>query len=276
MPTTLAKIDLINMALSKIGAQSIDDIDDTENTSAIEARINWQLAVAEVGRAHAWNCLMEAVQLSATPQTPITPATPTPSSTAWAPATAYAAGEYVTYGGALYQALIANTSSASFINDLTQAFWFETDLLNVSPFDPWSLGSQYASGWAYQYPLPDDCLLLVTVNDTPYYAPATEYEIIGINLYTNIDEAIIKYVKFTEDTTRYDPLFAGCVVLMLASKMATRLRQDDANIATNMTMQYMKALSAARTKDAGERKPRRFNPIANSLLIASRYGSTNS
>lgn len=263
------------MALSNVGAQAISDFDDLTNTSAIEVRGNWQLAVSEVARAHAWNCLMVAVQLTATAQTPITPPTSVPASTPWAPLTAYAAGDYVTYGGALYQALIANTSTASFINDLTAGFWFETDLLDVDPFNPDALAAQYPSGWAYQYPLPADCLLVVALNDNPTVGAEQEYEIIGINLYTNRSQAVIKYVAYTEDTTRYDPLFAGCVVLKLAASIATNLRQDDTQIAARMEAGYQRALTAARTKDAGERKPRRFNPVANSRYISSRWASTN-
>lgn len=273
--TTLSKTDLANNALSNIGAQAIDDFDDSTNTSAIAVRGNWQLAVAEVARAHAWNCLMAAVQLTATAQTPITPPTPVPASTPWAPLTAYAAGTYVTYGGALYQALIANTSTNSFINDLTAAFWFETDLLDTNPFDPNALASLYPSGWAYQYPLPADCLLMVALNDNPTCGPEQEYEIIGINLYTNQDQAVIKYVQYTEDTTRYDSLFAGCVVLKLGASIATSLRQDDLQIAARMDQAYQRALTAARTKDAGERKPRRFSPVQNSRFISARWASTN-
>lgn len=275
MGTSLSRTDLANQALSNIGAQPIEDFDDTDNTSATEVRGNWELAVAETGRAHAWNCLMAAVQLQPTAQIPISPAVPVPASTAWAPLTAYAAGAYVTYGGALYQALIANTSTASFINDLTAGFWFETDQLNVDPFNPNAIAAQYPSGWAYQYPLPPDCLLMVALNDNPTVGPEQEYEIIGINLYTNQSQAVIKYVKYTEDTTRFDALFAGCVVLKLSASIATRLRQDDTSIAVRMEQLYARSLTAARAKDAGERKPRRFNPVANSRFISSRWASTN-
>ena len=179
------------------------------------------------------------------------------------------------YGGALYQALIANTSTASFINDLTAGFWFETDILNVDPFNPSDIGSQYASSWAFQYPLPADCLLVYTYNDQPRTSPDKEWEIIGTNLYSDEDTAVIHYVQYNEDSTRYDPMFTDCLVLKLASMIATRLRQDDTQIAQGAYNQYLKQLSAARTRDANERRGRRFVPQRNSNLINSRYFSTN-
>lgn len=275
MPTTLAKVDLFNLALAHVGAQLITDPNDTSNPSAVECNTNWQLALASVARSHPWNCLMVAAQLQPTAQTPIVPVPPGVTSTPWAPLTAYAANVFVTYGNALYQALIANTSTNSFINDLTAGFWFETDLLNIDPFNPNSLGSNYASGWAYQYPLPQDCLLVYTYNDQPMTSPEKEWEIIGINLYSDMDTAVIHYVQYNEDCTRYDGMFTDCLVLKLASMIATRLRQDDTQIAQGAKAEYLKQLSAARTRDANERRSRRFVPQQNSNLIRSRYFSTN-
>lgn len=220
---------------------------------------------------------MAAVVLQPTAQTPITPPSPAVTANPWAPATVYAAGDYVTYGSPayIYQALIANTSSASFTNDLTSGFWFQTDIYNTDPFNPNAQASLYPSAWAYQYPLPPDFLLLSTLNDSPFSGCETEYEIIGINLYTNASQAVIKYVQYNEDTTRYDALFVGCLILLLASYIASRRRQDDTQIAARLYAQYLKELSKARAKDAGERKPRRFSPVNNSRWVASRYFSTN-
>lgn len=316
------------MALAKAGAQLVSSLTDQTNTSALAINQNWQLSVSEVGRAHSWNCLMKATVLSPTPQIPITNYSlpggttvwqPYTSYTAgdfvtysgnlyqcivnntssasfvndlaagywlsipigtipWAPATSYAAGAFVTYGGALYQALIANVSSASFINDLTKAWWFETDIYNPNPFGQAVMGdgAQYPSGWAYQYPLPSDFLLLSVLNDFWCNQAEVQYEIIGQNLYTNYSQAVIKYVAYNTDTTIFDSLFTAALVCKLAQRVATSLRQDDTAIAGKLEVEYQKALRDARVKDAGERKPFRFSPVNNSRLVASRYSSTNS
>lgn len=274
MPTTLGPVQIANLALMRVGARTITDIDAEDSPSAAAIRDAWQGSITEVSRSRGWSCLLEAVALVEEPQTPIDPSTATPASTAWAPFTVYAAGVYVTYGLALYQALIANTSTANFTNDLTSGYWFETDIGNTDPFGG-CVGSQYASGWGYKFPLPDDCLLVATLNDQDCSGIIDTFEIIGTALYTDEPTAIIKYVKYQEDTTRWDALFAGCVVLMLASKIATLLRQDDTNIAALMTQLYKRALCEARAKDGAERRVRRYDPVANSDWIAARRWSTN-
>lgn len=278
MPTTLAQIDIANMALARLGTKPITDITAQDDIPAEQVRLNWQGAFTEVARETAWNCLLKPVALDQVAQDPIAPAIPVPVPTPWAPATAYAVGDYVNYGDPayIYQALIANLSSASFVNDLTQGYWFQTDIFNPNPFGTCGQASLYASGWAYKYNLPEDCLLLSTYNDRPCEEVEEEFEVMGASLYSNDPQAIIKYVWADPDTTRYDSLFVNCLVLKLAEKMATILRQDDTTIATQMTKLYDSALKNARTKNASERKARRFSPQANSRWLGSRYYSTNS
>lgn len=278
MPTTLSQVQIINQALARIGVKPIESIETPDDIPSEQARVNWPLALGVVGRAAAWNCLLKPGVLVAEAQDPITPPGPTPVPTAWAPATHYAAGDYVSYGSPAYtyQALIANLSTASFVNDLTSGYWFQTDIFNPDPFGTSGSGALYPSGWAYKYPLPADCLLVVTLNDMLLAGYEEEFEIMGGDLYTNYSQAIIKYTWSNPDTTKYDTLFVECLVLKLAAMMATILRQDDAAISQAMEGIYLKKLSSARTKNAGERKPRRFNPVTNSRFIGSRYRSTNS
>lgn len=277
MPTTLSQLDIINQALGRIGVKPIQDIEAQDDIPAEQARINWPLALGAVGRATGWNCLTKPAVLQAEAQDPIIPPDPVPASTPWAPATAYAVGDYVSYGepAYLYQCLVANTSSASFTNDLTQGFWFQTDIFNPNPFAVTG-GANYPSGWAYKYPLPEDLLLLVALNERPTEGVEEEFEIMGSALYTNESQAVIKYTWANPDTTRYDTLFVECLTLKLAAMLATPLRQDDTEISSAMEGLYLKKLAGARTKNAGERKPRRFNPVSNSRFIGSRYFSTNS
>lgn len=278
MPTSLGQIDIVNSALARIGVKPIQDINAADDIPAEQAKINWQLALAVVGRAHWWNCLLKAAKLEPVEQDPIAPAVPVPASTPWAPATNYLAGDYVTYGNPayIYQALIANLSSASFTDDLTKGYWFQTDIFNPNPFGDCGQASLYASGYAYKYNLPEDCLLVASLNDRPCEGKEEEFQIMGSSLYTNESEAIIKYTWADPDTTRYDALFVECLVLKLAAMMATVLRQDDTTIEQTMEGFYLKKLAAARAKDSGEKKPRRYDPVANSRFVGSRYRSTNS
>lgn len=277
MPTSLSKTDLANMALSRIGAQAVSDLTDTQNTSAVEVSLNWQLALAEASRAHRWSCLMNTAALTPTAQTPLPDAPVNPPTTAWAPLTSYVANQYVTYGLQIYQAFFNHTSSNNFTNDLTSGLWFQTDITDPNPsFGGSGYGGNYPSNWAFQYALPGDCLLVAEYNQQqPTPGVEQTWEVIGINLYSNQNTGVIKYVQFNEDTTRYDALFIACLVQLLASKIATRLRQDDTQISAGCYQQYLKQLAQARAKDGGEQLRRRFTPQANSRWINSRFRSTN-
>lgn len=281
--TTLSKTDICNQALSLVGSQTITDITDTQNLPAVACNTNWQMAVAEASRSHMWNCLMKSFQLTSTPQDTVVPlvsSIPT-SPPAFAGSTLYTANtSYVQYGTGIYQCLVTYTSAASpnFTVDLTAGYWFQTDVFNPDPFALTPSGSNYVSGWSYQYPLPSDFLLLYALNDQPAEGvsfPTTPYEIIGNNLYTDCSQAVIKYVAYTEDATRYDSLLTSCITYLLASKVATVLRQDGSATAAMMLQAYARTLAQARTRDANEKKIRRYSPVQDSRFIGSRRYSTN-
>jgi len=269
MPTPLNQLDICNLSLSRIGAKAISSLSDLTNKSAIACNASYTSVLTEVSRAHPWNCLMRASVLSSTPQTPIT-ATATISSTPWAPLTAYAVGVWVTLGAGTYQCLIAHTSTANFTIDLTMGYWMQENPLTTNI----TSGAEYASGWAYQYPLPADFLLLVELNEMAE-GPQNEFEIQGLNLYTDADQAVVKYTALIDDATQYDSLFTNALSLRLAAPIATVLRQDGGQMAAGLNALYERALGEARTQDGNERKWKRYNPIQDSLFISSRWWSTN-
>lgn len=280
MPTTSSTTDLCNLALSKIGASLINSLLDQTNTSAIACNVNFPLAYLEVSRAARWNCLLTTASLVAVVQTPIPPVTPIGPYTAWAPLTAYLANAVVTYGGYYYTVMFNYTSTVSFLNDLTTGALTQTDLPTSGSTFGAGDGSLYPSSWAYGYALPADFQLLDTLNDQSVWnGTATgcggQYEIIGANLYTNDATATIKYVRNQPDVTQFDALMASALTFKLASMIATTLRQDGGKMEQMALMEYKSALREARTKNAGERMPRRFNPINTSRFVQSRFYGVN-
>jgi hypothetical protein len=270
MGTTLAKVDIVNQALAQIGVASITDMDEADSVPAEYARLIWQTAFGAVARSDQWNCLTKPAVLQAVAQTPIDPDADSDLPDFWTPATAYAVDDRVRFGN-----LVSNTSTASFTNDLTAGFWQQTDITDPYPFSQIGQGSQYPSGWAYKYSLPADFILLTVFNNAPCNAQERTWEIMGLDFYTNWDQAVIKYICAEEDTTKYDPLFVETLILKLACLLATKLRQDDTQIAALMERRYTSKLREARTKNGNERRAQRFIPQANSTLINSRYWSTN-
>ena len=281
MPTSYDPVGVCNQALSKIGCQAINSMLDASNQSALACNNAFQLAYLEVSRATKWNCIMTTAVLTQIPQTPL-PGCPVPvNAPTWEPSTFYAANTYFTFGGYYYQTLINYTSSNNFTNDLTAGnFFVQTNLPASSPFFD-SQGAQYPSGWAYQYALPSDFQLLVGLNDHTYWGwsyygdSQNDYEIMGTSLFCDECEAVVQYVQNQPDTTRFDSLFMNCLTLKLASLVATVLRQDGGAMELRMLQLYDGALKQARTKNAGEKKERRFNPIGSSLFNRSRFGGFN-
>lgn len=130
--------------------------------------------------------------------------------------------------------------------------------------------------WEYQFQLPTDFLGLVQLNgyDVNDLTP-DDYEIEGRVLLTDDAEALIKYTAYKPETGDYDSLFINALVVLLASKIAVPLRQDE-QMAANFLLEYERViLPRARQKNAGPSKRRRYDPADGSRWNASRRFSTN-
>ena len=292
MPTSLSPVSIANVALSKIGSATISSLTDLTSQEAITCNNNWELAYLEVSRSARWSCLLTPAVLVQIPQTPLPGATPTPTPVAWAPLTAYLANVYLTYGGYVYITNYAYTSTNNFLNDLGTDALTQTNLPASSPFFPPNTGGGYPSGWAFQYALPADFQLLAELNDQVYWDfwgwGNDDYEIMNgvlsppvaqqagqASLFTNASQAVIKYVQNVADPTRFDALFTAALTFKLASMIATSLRQDGGRMEQAMLGLYRQAMAKAEVKNAGERKPRRFNLIASSRVNLARFGGIN-
>lgn len=78
--------------------------------------------------------------------------------------------------------------------------------------------------WTYQYPLPTDCLRVVSLYESDENG---DWEIEGGNLLTDWSTANIKYVAQITDTTDFDPMFIDCLVCRLASEICLNLTDDE-------------------------------------------------
>ncbi len=282
MPTVLSPVDVANAALSKIGAQAITSFNDQFSASAVICKQNYPLAVAEVSRAGAWNCILATAQLTEVVQPSVIPNGTGPiNAIPWAPLTAYIADQFLSYGGYYYTVMFSYTSTNNFENDLTMGALTQTDQqVGTSVPDAFCPGdgSQFQSGWSFAYALPADFQLLVVLNGNICNAlwgslgmNTSEYQIIGPNIYTNAAVAVIQYVQDQPDSTRFDSLFTNALTFKLASMIATPLRHDSGQMEATLIAEYKRALREARQKNGGEQQERRFNPIGSSQFNRARY-----
>lgn len=130
--------------------------------------------------------------------------------------------------------------------------------------------------WAFQYQLPADFISLVELNGVDYHGQVSDdWEIEGNVLLTDADVAKVRYIAYVEDTTVWDALFTDAIVVLLASKIAVPIRQDE-GLAQALKEEFLRsALPKARTRNGNNRRRMRFNPCAESRFLAARYTSTN-
>lgn len=138
------------------------------------------------------------------------------------------------------------------------------------------LATAPAFEWAYQYQLPVDFISLVELNGVDYHGqPSDDWEVEGQVLLTDADEAKVTYIAYVEDSTVWDALFTDAVVVLLASKIAVPMRQDEGMAQALKEEFFRSALPKARTKNGNNRKRLRFDPCAESRFLSARYTSTN-
>lgn len=292
--------EIANLALQEMGSAPITDIEDTNSNSALACNASFWQTVREVGQEHNWKCLQKRTLLTQLTFPGVSsssseatgfgwpgcqPSTPPPY---WLADTAYTGGTLVTYGEAIYYCLQAYTSTSNFNNDATAGFWAQ---LYSSFFasQRGNTGGMYE--WKFGYGLAPDYLLLTELNGVDCRRGRGNgqlYELF-INQTVNSDQTVsnqkalfcndpfanIKYTAFIQDPTVWDPLFIGCVAVLLASKIATQVRGDDGNLSAQLRQRYTSdLLPKARLKDAGQQLERRYDPTKSSNWLRSRYGST--
>jgi hypothetical protein len=130
--------------------------------------------------------------------------------------------------------------------------------------------------WAYQFQLPANFISLVELNGFPVTGTMGEdWEIEGNKLLTDAETAKVRFIGYNEKTHEWDPLFVNAVVVLLASKIALPIRQDDSLAQALLTEYQRVSLPQARMKDGNERKKKPNAPWENSRFVRSRRYSTN-
>jgi len=119
------------------------------------------------------------------------------------------------------------------------------------------------SRWRYAYAMPTDVLhgLAVLYGDGLYDEDAqeAEYEVASDGvpvIYTNVEDAVCRYMKRATDTTKFPPLFVSALSRRLASYMAGSIVKGDTGVKLAATQwQFSEALAAKfSTKDANQRQ----------------------
>jgi hypothetical protein len=143
---------------------------------------------------------------------------------------------------------------------------------NLLELHPWNFATKRVSlvatndtttdAWAYTYAIPSNYIRALSVYPEETTSEAdTQPFIIETNsagqliIFTNVENASLKYISLVTDTTKFSPLFVNTLSFMLASFLAGPLIKGDAGMKISDTM-YNKALqmmNMAAGKDAAAR-----------------------
>lgn len=133
--------------------------------------------------------------------------------------------------------------------------------------------------WIYQYMLPADCLRPVAIlmpsstddNDAqPFAVEALEN---GTRvLYTNVEDATLRYLSAITDTTKFSPTFVSALSWLLASYLAGPVLKGQAGVKAKESAYkvHLIELAKARSHDANARRDTTYKTGHTPAWIAGR------
>ena len=125
----------------------------------------------------------------------------------------------------------------------------------------YSLVAPPPSPWAYSYVLPAHVTVLAMLSpDASADSETQRYEIESADtgemvVYTDQEDAVVRYVAYVADTTKFPPLFVDALSYMLASYLAGPIIKGDAGmvVAREMRRSAVGLITAGATRDANQR-----------------------
>lgn len=144
---------------------------------------------------------------------------------------------------------------------------------NLLELHPWNFATKRISlaatsdiapdAWAFTYSLPSNYIRALAVYPEETNSEADQQPFIietnqagQLVLFTNVENATLKYISLITDTTKFSPLFVNALSFMLASYLAGSLIKGDMGmkVSEGMYNKAMQMLNVAAGKDASARQ----------------------
>tara|TARA_R100001463_G_scaffold10301_10_gene30235 strand:- start:1835 stop:2551 length:717 start_codon:yes stop_codon:yes gene_type:complete len=119
-------------------------------------------------------------------------------------------------------------------------------------------------GYANAYQLPTDCIRILDINGEPWSEKAEFFDLNGRQLLSDLSEIFLRYVKWEDDVSQWDPLLADAVSVKIAMKVARQITTDGIS-AEDLERIYRRRLEEARTVDAMEVGSGENSPLSRML-----------
>ncbi len=107
-----------------------------------------------------------------------------------------------------------------------------------------------AFGYGYQFPLPSDCLRILSVGSEGFEIP---YQVEGRNILANTNMVALRYIKQTNEAS-WDPALVHVAEMAMASKLAYAVTSS-ASLRDGMAQEAAYALRQAKAIDGQEEPP---------------------
>ena len=241
-----------NMALGRIGASTLTDLDTDSSDEATQCNLYFDKARDALLRSHPWKFASRwanLVQDEAADSGTSTDDTNTAlklydTDQTWTPDAYNDYYVWITGGTGANQIRQIEDTAATY---LTVAVAFTTTPDETSTYEIWENYPPYP--WDYQFDLPTDLLRLVETTAT-----GAAYEISHGLLKTDESELAINYVRQMTDPTDWDMLFVQAMVLSLASQLCMPLMHDKV-MKDRIAMELAEVVAQARMVNLQDTKP---------------------
>jgi hypothetical protein len=201
-------------------------------------------------RKHRWNFAKRKTVLTNETIADITAITAASPPVVTSAAHGFANGDVV-YIDAVAGMSDVNDRTYTVANQATNTF--ELSGVDGSAWDAYTSGGKLygyvPKPYAYAYPLPSDCLAVISVENV------YDFDVDDAFLYCDTEtELMIYYVKQVTDTTKFDPLFDEALAAKLAEEFCEIFSQSNTKKA-DLTQKYEDKIKWARRTNAIERGP---------------------
>lgn len=222
---TLTETAICNMALGKLGATRIKNVESDTSLQAIQCRLHYEPTRDALQRSYLWRFARTRIELVSV----------------WESGKAYTTDQYVLNDSIWYKCAVAHTSSSA--NEPPHANW--TTLLE-SDYIP-------DTEWDFMWDLPSDYVRFRSIFEEANSTSRNRRHALEDQiLLTNLSGITMRYIKKVTDVTEFDSLFVKVFVWLLADEMVGPLAGGDARIQKKIDTALDKLIPKAQAVDSDE------------------------
>jgi len=252
-----ANVDIANLALSRLGEPAISTLtevsrDATACNQLFAQNRDYCLMLAD------WDCLLQRSTLTRAGKTAISGITAANPPHVTATGHLFIANELVSVESVTGMSQINDNLYRVFAIGTNSLTLYNTDgtSLDASGYTAWTSGGyvyRSSGNWAFAYDLPTDCIRVAAImNEIGKLQPKYSWTKERNFIYTDIENAGVKYVKQTTDPTLFEADLVEVMSARLSWLVSMRIHSDKA-LRTQVYNEMNQAIQRARmTNSQGE------------------------